>query len=91
MTYLQAADAIRLPPPRRIHRLTRLLERLAREDAAAGRPLRSALVTSRIRDGLPAPGFFELAVRIGAIPAERPAADAHRELLEQLFSADDAD
>jgi len=90
LTYLQAADAIRLPPPRRIHRVTRLLEQLMRDDAAAGRPIRSALVVSRIRDGLPAPGFFERAVRLGVIVPEQPIEVAHRELLGSLFSADDA-
>ena len=90
LTYLEAADAIRLPPPRRIHRVTRLLERLMREDAEAGRPIRAALVVSRIRDGLPAPGFFDRAVRLGVISAGQSAEAAHRQLLARLFGPGDA-
>jgi hypothetical protein len=90
LTYLQAADAIRLPPPRRIHRVTRLLEKLMREDAAAGRPIRAALVVSRVRNGLPAPGFFDRAVRLGVIAPEHQAEAAHRDLLARLFGTDDA-
>jgi hypothetical protein len=36
-----------------------------REDTAAGEPMIAALVVSRWRGGLPAPGFFELATRLG--------------------------
>jgi hypothetical protein len=35
------------------------------EDAAADRPFIAALVISRVRGGLPAPGFFNCARRLG--------------------------
>ncbi len=35
------------------------------EDAEAARPLIAALVISKSRGGLPAPGFFECARRVG--------------------------
>ena len=65
LTYLQAAEAIHLRPPYRIHQLTELLERLMEQDAEAGRPLRAALVISRARAGLPADGFFDKAKLLG--------------------------
>lgn len=57
-TYQQVAQALNLEPPQTIHRLTVALERLMSEDAAADRPLLAAVVISRTREGLPAPGFF---------------------------------
>ncbi|KIN72585.1 hypothetical protein Z949_1762 [Sulfitobacter guttiformis KCTC 32187] len=41
------------------------LECLIEEDVTAGRPLIAALVVSKARSGLPAPGFFECATRVG--------------------------
>lgn len=69
VTYQQAADAMGLVPPRTIQRVALALEALMREDAAAGRPLIAALVVSR-RGELPRPGFFELAVELGRLPAD---------------------
>ena len=65
ITYHEAARGIGLTPPHVIHSLTTLLEELMDEDAAAGRPFIAAMVVSRARDGLPAPGFFEAAARLG--------------------------
>lgn len=85
LTYLQVADALALAPPRRIHRVTRLVERLMREQVAAGEPPLSALVISRVRDGLPAPGFFALAERLGVVEPGQPPEHAHACLLDDLF------
>lgn len=63
-TYQQVAQALGLEPPQTIHRLTVALESLMDEDAAAGRPLLAAVVVSRTREGLPAPGFFAHARRL---------------------------
>lgn len=83
-TYQQVAVAAGIEPPQSIHRLTRALERLMDEDAAAGRPLLAVVVVSRTRQGLPAPGFFAHAHRLGRYqgPERGPAAaDFHdREL-----------
>jgi hypothetical protein len=88
LTYLEAADALAMPGPQRIHKTTRLLEILLKQDAERGRPLRAALVVSRAGQGLPAAGFFDRARRLGLFDGEAPEA-FHRRLLRQLF-ADDA-
>jgi hypothetical protein len=64
-TYAAVAERLAVPPPHRIHRLTDALEALVRADHVAGRPLRAAVVVSRARDGLPAPGFFHLCRELG--------------------------
>src|SRR5690625_5311010 len=65
LLYIDAAERLELPGPRRIQRLARLLEALTEADFAAGRPVRAALVVSKARPGLPAPGFFDCAARLG--------------------------
>lgn len=64
-TYHEVTRALRLKPPHTVYRVIQALEQSMREDAAAGRPLLAARVVSRVRDGLPAPGFFDLARRLG--------------------------
>lgn len=87
LTYLELADAIAMPGPQRIHRTTRLLEILMKRDAQAGRPIRSALVVSRLGHGLPAEGFFERAHRLGLYDGEDPAA-FHAALVRRVCSID---
>lgn len=65
VTYRDLALALDLSPPNTIHQLTELLEVLMSEDAAAGCPFIAALVVSKARRGLPAPGFFDCARRLG--------------------------
>ena len=65
ITYQTLARALDLRPPNTIHQVTAALEFLMEEDAAAGRPLIAALVVSKARGGLPAPGFFNAAQRLG--------------------------
>lgn len=89
LTYLQAADAMALEPPHRIHKITRLLELLLNRDARAGRPLLAALVVSRVRGGSPGPGFFDRARRLGLFDGTEPER-FHHQLLEDLFSNRDA-
>lgn len=81
VTYRSLAKTLQLAPPLTIHQLTQALEVLMREDAAAGVPMIAALVTSRWRGGLPAPGFFELATRLGRHDGAEtgPAAQAFHE------------
>src|SRR5690625_7119571 len=64
LLYIDAAERLELPGPRRIQQLARLLEALTEADFAAGRPVRAALVVSKARPGLPAPGFFDCAARL---------------------------
>jgi len=65
LTYQALARALGLKPPHTIHRVIQALELTMREDAAIGRPFIAARVISRTRGGLPAPGFFDLATRLG--------------------------
>ncbi|WP_339934833.1 hypothetical protein [Vreelandella glaciei] len=70
MTYQQVATELGLTPPRTIGQVTQALELLMREDAAQQTPFIAALVISRRGDGLPATGFFELAVALGRFPKD---------------------
>lgn len=88
LTYLELADRVAMPGPRRIHRVTRLLERLMKEDAAAGRPIRAALVVSRVGKGLPAEGFFDRARRL-RILVDEDRRSFHRRQIEAVFSSAD--
>ena len=76
ISYQQTAAALQLVPPHTIHRITNALEQLMSEDAAAGRPLIAALVVSKWRDGLPAPGFFECAAQLGRFAGAASGPDA---------------
>jgi len=89
MTYLQTADAIGIEPPQRIHQLARLVEILLKQDVEAGQAPLAALVVSRARGGLPAPGFFERARRLGIFDGENPV-QFHDNLLDSLFYASGA-
>ena len=65
ITYEEAAKGLRLSPPNTIHQVTQALEQLMAEDAAADCPFIAAMVISKARGGLPAPGFFDCAARLG--------------------------
>jgi hypothetical protein len=85
--YAALAEAAGVPGPHAIHKTGELLETLAAEDAAAGRPLLSALAVSKHGD-VPAPGFFMQLKALGRYqgPERGPeAAAAHaRELQAAL-------
>lgn len=76
ITYQALAKSLGLSPPNTIHQLTVALERLMEEDAKAIRPLIAALVVSKARGGLPAPGFFECARRVGRFDGDPSGPDA---------------
>ena len=85
ITYNQLATAAGLTGPHRIHRLTSWLEQTMTEDQKCGRPLRAAVVISKARDGLPAPGFFAFAEQLG-IQLDKPdRAAAYQAYLNQLY------
>ena len=88
VTYAEMADAADIPAPQRIHKLTLWLEATMRQDHAAGQPLRAALVISRNRNGLPAPGFFLLCQELGLYQGGKTGADAaqfHQTMLAALM------
>ncbi|HEY9535946.1 MAG TPA: hypothetical protein VIS03_00010 [Kiloniellaceae bacterium] len=93
ITYQELAQRASFPGPHTIHRLTLLLEAMAREDHAAGRPLLAALAVSRTQKGpdgggIPGRGFFQLLTELGRYdgPDQGPEAAAQhaRELQAAL-------
>ena len=76
VTYQAVARALALAPPNTIHQLTEALEFLMGEDAANGDPFIAALVISRTRGGLPAPGFFERARALGRFDGDDAGPEA---------------
>ena len=89
VTYAELANAANIPAPQRIHKLTLWLESTMRHDHAAGQPLRAALVTSRNRNGLPAPGFFLICQDLGIYQGAESGADAaqfHQTMIAALMS-----
>ena len=89
-TYQEVARALGLQPPQTIFRLTQALEHTMTADAAAGRPLRAAVVVSRTGNGQPATGFFIHARMLGCYdgPDRGPLArQFHREELERVYAA----
>jgi hypothetical protein len=76
ISYQELANALQILPPHSIHRVTEALERLMEEDAAADRPFIAALAISKARGGLPAPGFFDCARRLGRFAGDPDGQDA---------------
>jgi hypothetical protein len=89
ISYQELAKALHILPPHSIHRVTEALERLMEEDAAAGRPFIAALAISKARGGLPAPGFFDCARRLGRFAGDPDGQDArtfHATELNTVFA-----
>ncbi len=80
-TYQEPAKALGLTPPHTIHHVTEALARLMAEDATTHRPFIAAMAISKARGGLPAPGFFDRARRLGRFAGDeaRPEAWAYHE------------
>ena len=88
-TYQELAKALDILPPHSIHQVTEALERLMEEDAAADRPFIAALAISKMRGGLPAPGFFDCARRLGRFAGDADSQDAwsfHAAELNSVFA-----
>ena len=69
--------------------VTEALERLTEEDAAADRPFIAALAISKARGGLPGPGFFDCARRLGRFAGDPDGQDArtfHAAELNAVFA-----
>lgn len=78
VTYREAAAELAVSPPHTIHQVTQALEATMDADAAAGRPFAAALVVSKTREGLPAPGFFARARALGRYDGPEQGPDAAR-------------
>ena len=76
VTYQEVAKALGLTPPNTIHQVTEALEHLMTEDAATDRPFIAAIVISKARGGLPAPGFFDCAARLGRFDGDSAGLEA---------------
>jgi hypothetical protein len=76
ITYQEAAKGMFLSPPNTIHQVTEAFEQIMAEDAAADRPFIAAMVISRSRGGVPAPGFFDYAARLGRFVGDATGTDA---------------
>ena len=89
VTYQELTKALQILPPHSIHRVTEALERLMEEDSAADRPFIAALAISKARGGLPAPGFFDCARRLGRFAGDPDGLDAwtfHAAELNSVFT-----
>jgi hypothetical protein len=75
ITYQELVNALQIVPPRSIHQVTEALEYLMKEDLAANRPFVAALAISKARGGLPAPGFFDCARRLGRFAGDPDGQD----------------
>lgn len=87
VTYQALAKLLELAPPNTIHQLTMALEQLIEEDAAAARPLIASLVISKTRGGLPAPGFFDCAQRVGRFRGDPNTDEAASFHVQEFASA----
>ncbi len=76
ITYQELAKALELVPPNAIHQVTEALEHLMAEDAATDRPFIAAIAISKARGGLPAPGFFDCARRLGRFAGDGEGPEA---------------
>src|SRR5712672_1576349 len=89
ITYQELAKALELVPPNAIHQVTEALEHLMAEDAAHDRPFIAAIAISKARGGLPAPGFFDCARRLGRFAGDPDGQDArpfHAAELNAVFA-----
>lgn len=75
VTYQVLAKTLSLAPPNTIHQLTMALECLIEEDANATRPLIAAFVVSKAKGGMPAPGFFDCARKVGYMEGNASVTD----------------
>jgi hypothetical protein len=76
ITYRNLAKAMLLSPPHTIHQVTEALEQLMAKDAVANRPFIAAMVVSTWHSGLPAPGYFDCAARLGRFAGDASGPEA---------------
>ncbi|TVQ82243.1 MAG: hypothetical protein EA357_10160 [Micavibrio sp.] len=90
LTYRQVAQYLELHPPNTIHQATECIEAMMRLHAQFGTPQLASLVISKIRNGLPAPGFFMLLQEIGLYDGSVDGKDArefHTREMNRCYNA----
>ncbi|AFX98737.1 hypothetical protein A1OE_544 [Candidatus Endolissoclinum faulkneri L2] len=65
ITYANLARSAKVPGPYFIHKTCIALELIIEQDVAKNRPLLAAIVISKTRNELPAPGFFQHLTKLG--------------------------
>ncbi|MBZ0216437.1 MAG: hypothetical protein K8F25_07790 [Fimbriimonadaceae bacterium] len=89
ITYQMLARDLRLGPPNTIRQVTGALEQLMREDAARDHPFIAALAIGKSHNGLPAPGFFQMAALLGRYKGDMTRADMTEFHASELLAAID--
>jgi len=90
LTYQQVAKLLELHPPHTIHQTTEYIEAMMRVHAHAKAPQLASLVISKMRSGLPAPGFFLLLQQLGLYDGSVDGEDArqfHAQEMQRCFNA----
>lgn len=87
ITYNDLALAAKITGPNKIHRLTLWLEEMMTEDYHSGRPARVAVVISKARDGLPAPGFFDKAEQLGLNFEKSDIHNSYKAYLQSVYAS----
>ena len=87
ITYNALAATANMTGPHKIHRLTSWLEQLMAEDHHNDRPLRAAVVISKARGGLPAPGFFDKAKELGLYFETTDRRASYEAYLQTVYSS----
>jgi hypothetical protein len=88
VTYSQVAQQLELEPPHTIHQTTELIEMMMQLHIKSGVPILASLVISKIRGGLPAPGFFILLQEFGLYNGSVDGEDArqfHKKEIKRCF------
>jgi len=90
LTYQQVAQQLELQPPHTIHQTTECIEAMMRFHSHAKAPQLASLVISRMRNGLPAPGFFMLLQQLGLYDGSVDGEDArafHAQEMQRCYNA----
>jgi len=90
LTYQQVAQLLELQPPHTIHQVTTLIEKIMRHHAKVDAPQLASLIISRVRGGIPAPGFFMLLEEVGLYEGSVDGEDArhfHAHEMQRIFEA----
>ncbi len=83
ISYGALARDLDVKGPGAIAKVTSALEALMQVDMAAGQPFIAALCEGKLSGGLPAPGFFQIAAKLGRYRGPATGAEAAAFVMEQ--------